>query len=79
MLGSRPQVALRHCPTLASIESIVAERLPKIIDEQLFEPGIRAGARGSPAEAKKLIDEKFLVLHGSGSGDGWHDWLGVMA
>jgi hypothetical protein len=37
MVGSRPHVAARHCPTLASIGAIVAERLPKIIEEQLFE------------------------------------------
>ena len=31
--------------------------------------------RRSLAEAKKLIDEKFLVLYGGDLGDGWHDWL----
>jgi WD40 repeat protein/tetratricopeptide (TPR) repeat protein len=41
----------------------------------LHRSGDAEGARRSLAEAKKLIDEKFLVLNGGGLGDGWHDWL----
>jgi hypothetical protein len=41
----------------------------------LHRSGDAEGARRSLAEAKKLIDEKFLVLYGGGLGEAWHDWL----
>jgi hypothetical protein len=37
MLGGGPHVAQRHCCTLSSVRGIVAERLPNVIEEHLFE------------------------------------------
>jgi len=41
----------------------------------LHRSGDAEGARRSLAEAKKLIDERFLALPGGVVGDGWHNWL----
>ena len=41
----------------------------------LYRAGDTEGARRSLAEAKKLIDEKFLVHLGGELNELWHDWL----
>ena len=50
--------------TTISIEAMALER-----------SGDAAGARGLLAEAKKLIDEKLVVLSGGELGEWWHDRL----
>jgi len=54
MLGSRPHVSQRHYATLASIGAIVAERLPKIIEEQLFERKDDPQAMGFASIRKRI-------------------------
>src|ERR1017187_7414270 len=61
MLGGGPHVALRHRPTLASVGDIVAERLPKIIEEQLFELNECVVVRHYGATSHRRLHSAFKI------------------
>jgi len=55
MLVGGPHVAQRHRPTLASVGIIVAERLPNIIKEHLFELNEVPQTMGVASTMKRLL------------------------